>query len=113
MSKAFAVLLQDLRDSRTHAELTDKFAQLVKEVEQAGKSGSIVLTVKVAPASRAQPVDKVIVQPTVKLVSPKPEAGEDFFWLTDDAELSRNHPRQGDLPLREVTPPTEFKEAAK
>lgn len=31
MSKAFAVTLQDLRDGRTHAEMTEKFAQLIKE----------------------------------------------------------------------------------
>lgn len=112
MSKAFAVTLQDLRDGRTHAEMTEKFAQLIKEVEAAGKCGSISLTIKVSPASRAQPVDKVIVQPVVKLVSPKPEVGEDFFWLSDDAELCRNHPRQGDLPLREAVAPTTFKESA-
>lgn len=112
MTKAFAVILQDLRDGRTHAEMTEKFAQLVKEVEQSGKGGTIVLTVKVAPASRAQPIDKVIVQPSVKLNSPKPDVGEDFFWIDDDSQLSRNHPRQGDLPLREAAKPTTFKEAA-
>lgn len=113
MSKAFAVILQDLRDGRTHAEMSEKFAQLIKEVEQSGKAGSVTLTIKVAPASRAQPIDKIIVQPTVKLVSPKPDVGEDFFWLDDDSQLSRNHPRQGDLPLREAAAPAPFKEAAK
>lgn len=110
MSKAFAVILQDLRDGRTHADLSEQFAKLMKNVKDTGKAGSLVLTVKVTPASRTQPVDKVIVSPTVELKLPKPEAGEDFYWLDDDDELSRNHPRQGDLPLREATPPTQFKE---
>jgi hypothetical protein len=50
---------------------------------------------------------------TIKL--PNPERGEDFFWLTEENDLSRNHPRQGGLDLREVTPsqPTTFKEASK
>lgn len=103
MTKAFSVILQDLRDGRTHAELSEQFAKLVKEVEQAGKAGTLTLVIKVSPASRAQPVDKIIVSPTVALKPPKPDAGEDFFWLTDDSELSRNHPRQSDLPLREAT----------
>jgi hypothetical protein len=47
-----------------------------------------------------------------KLELPKPEQPSDFFWLTEDGETSRNHPRQHDLPLREVTPaPQTFKEA--
>lgn len=113
MSKAFAVILQDLRDGRTHAEMSEQFDKLVKEVEHTGKSGSLVLTIKIAPASRSQPIDKVIVSPTVTMKPPKPEAGEDFFWLTDDSELSRNHPRQNDLPLREATAPQQFMESAK
>ena len=50
---------------------------------------------------------------------PKPERGEDFYWVTDDNELSRNHPRQASLELRDIssigsnTPPTTFKEATK
>jgi hypothetical protein len=114
MTTAFSVLLQDLRDGRTHDEMSQKFAALVKEVEASGRSGTLTLTIKVSPSSRSQPVDKIIVSPTVKLTPPKPESGEDFFWLTEDSELSRNHPRQTDLPLRDVnSKPAEFKEAAK
>lgn len=114
MAKAFAILLHDLRDGRTHDDMTQKFAELVREVEQTGRSGTLTLTLKVSAASRAQPVDKIIVQPTVKLTPPKPEAGEDFFWLTDDSELSRNHPRQEGLDLRDATgKPEQLKEASK
>lgn len=114
MAQAFSIVLQDLRDGRTHDEMSQQFAALVKEVEHTGRSGTLTLTIKVSPASRAQPVDKVIVQPIVKLTPPKPEVGEDFFWLTEDSELSRNHPRQTGLDLREVDPsPAQFKEASK
>lgn len=40
MSKAFAVILQDLREGRTHSELSARFAELVKEVENAEFSGA-------------------------------------------------------------------------
>lgn len=116
MAKAFALILQDLRDGRTHDEMSQQFDQLIAQVQASGKSGTLTLTIKVAPASRAQPVDKVIVQPVVKLNPPKPEVGEDFFWVTDDAELSRNHPKQAALDLREATSnskPEQFKEATK
>ena len=114
MSISFALVLQDLRDGRTNTEMSKKFDELIKAVEASGKSGTLSLTIKVAPASRAQPVDKVIVQPVVKLTPPKPEVGEDFFWLTDDSELSRNHPRQAALELRDASSkPDNLKEATK
>ena len=44
----------------------------------------------------------------------KPETPTDFFYLTEDGETTRNHPKQQTLELREVTsttPPAQFKEA--
>ncbi|MDQ1260601.1 MAG: hypothetical protein QG643_2427, partial [Pseudomonadota bacterium] len=37
-----------------------------------------------------------------KLELPKPEQPSDFFWLTDEAEPTRQHPRQHALDLREA-----------
>jgi hypothetical protein len=37
-----------------------------------------------------------------KLELPKPEQPQDFFWLTDDAEPTRQHPRQHSLDLRDA-----------
>lgn len=111
--KAFAVTLQDLRDGRVHAELSQQFGELVSKVKETGKGGEITLKIKVKPQGRGGDVDKVIVSDAITVNMPKPERGEDFFWLTEDNELSRNHPKQGNLELRDATTPApvKFKEA--
>jgi hypothetical protein len=112
-TKAFALFLQELRDGRTHTELTSQLAELLTQVKETGRGGAIKLSIKVKPAGRGADVDKVVITDSVNVELPKPERGDDFFWLTDDNDLSRNHPRQGSLELRDATPsqPTAFKEA--
>jgi hypothetical protein len=83
-------------------------------VQATGRAGSLTIKVKVAPATRSNSgsVDKVTITADRKLELPKPEQPSDFFWLTEDGETSRNHPRQQDLPLRDVSAsPQTFKEA--
>ncbi|WP_314435492.1 hypothetical protein [Massilia timonae] len=111
--KAFALFLQDLRDGRAHAELTGSLADLLAAVKETGKPGEITLKIKVKPAGRGSDIDKVNITDLITAKLPKPDRGEDFFWLTDDNNLSRNHPRQQSLELREATPaqPQSFKEA--
>ena len=111
--RAFAVFLQELRDGRAHAELSTSLAELLAAVKETGKAGEITLKLKVKPASRGADVDKVTISDLITTKLPKPERGDDFFWLTDDNNLSRNHPRQQSLELREATPsqPQTFKEA--
>jgi len=113
--KAFAVFLQELRDGRTHAELSDQLANLLEKVKETGKGGEITLKLKVRPAGRGADVDKIVIGDSVSIKLPNPERGEDFFWLTDENALSRNHPRQGNLELREATisHPVTLKEATK
>ena len=111
--RAFAVFLQELRDGRAHAELSTSLAELLAAVKETGKAGEITLKLKVKPASRGSDVDKVTISDLITTKLPKPERGDDFFWLTDDNNLSRNHPRQQSLELREATPsqPQTFTEA--
>ncbi|KRB73464.1 hypothetical protein [Noviherbaspirillum sp. Root189] len=115
MSKAFAVFLQDLRDGRAHSELSGQLEELISKVKETGKAGGITLKIKIKPASRGGDVDKVTVSDLISVDLPKPERGEDFFWLTDDNDLSRNHPRQQSLELREAasSKPSNLKEASK
>jgi hypothetical protein len=102
--KAFAVTLQDLRDGRVHAELSQQFGDLVAKVRETGKGGEITLKIKVKPASRGADVEKVVVSDAISVTLPKPDRGEDFFYLTDGGDLSRNHPKQQSLELHEVVP---------
>lgn len=112
-TKAFALFLQDLRDGRAHAELTTSLAELLVAVKETGKVGEITLKIKVKPAGRGTDIDKVNITDAIVTKVPKPDRGEDFYWLTDDNNLSRNHPRQHSLELREAAAPQPqtFKEA--
>lgn len=102
--KAFNLLLTELNEGSTHAALTSDIAELLRTVQATGRAGSITLKIKVAPATRSNSgyVDKVTITADRKLELPKPEQPADFFYLTDEGETTRNHPRQHDLPLREV-----------
>lgn len=114
--KSFTHFLNEINEGSTQSALTADLAELLRTVQTTGRAGALALKVKVAPAVRSQSgaVDKVVVTVDRALSLPKPEQPSDFFWLTDDGETSRNHPRQHDLPLRDVatpsTPPT-LKEA--
>jgi hypothetical protein len=113
-NRAFAVLVQELRDGRTHTEMTNGLAELLAAVKDTGKGGSITLKIEVKPAGKgAVDVDKVMIIDKITTTLPKPERGSDFYWLTDDNDLSRNHPKQGHLDLREApaATPTNLKEA--
>jgi hypothetical protein len=114
-TKAFAVILQDIRDGRVHAELTNTMEELLTSVKETGKGGSITLKLTIKPARRGTDVDKVVITDSITASVPQHDRGEDFYWLTDDNDLSRNHPRQTTLDLREAgsPQPTALKEASK
>lgn len=112
-ARAFSMLLQDIRDGRTHSELTAAMDELIQAVRNTAKAGSITLEIKVKPSNRGHEVDRVTVTDKITTKIPKPERGDDFFFVTDDNNLSRNHPRQQALDLRAapITAPTNLKEA--
>ena len=100
--KAFSIFLQDLNMGQTHALLTQDLHDLLNTVRNTGRGGTLTVKIKVAPASRGGDVDKVTIVADRKLDLPKSEQPTDFFWLTDEAEPTRQHPRQHDLDLRDA-----------
>lgn len=101
--KAFNQFLIDLNDGSTHAGLTGDLQELLQSVKATGRTGSMTLKIKISSASKGSgEVDKITIVADRKLELPKPEQPQDFFWLTDDAEPTRHHPRQHSLDLREV-----------
>lgn len=100
--RAFSLVLQDIRDGRTHSELTAKMQELLTAVRNTGKVGTITLEIKVKPNARGGEVDRVIVTDKITAKIPTPERGDDYFFVTEDNNLSRNHPRQHSLDLRDA-----------
>lgn len=101
--KSFNQLLADLNDGSTLAGLTGDLAELLQAVQNTGRTGSMTLKIKIASASKGgSEVDKITIMADRKLELPKPEQPQDFFWLTDSAEPTRQHPRQHNLDLRDA-----------
>lgn len=114
--KAFSVFLTELNEGATHSAITADLAELLRTVQATGRAGALTIKIKVAPSLRGNStggVDKVNITADRVLALPKPEGQVDFFYLTEDGETTRNHPKQHDLPLRDVvsTAPVTFKEA--
>ena len=100
--KAFNLFLADLNDGQTHAGLTADLDELLRTVRNTGRAGSMTLKIKISPASKGGEVDKITINADRKLELPKPEQPSDFFWLTDPAEPTRQHPRRHQLQLRDA-----------
>lgn len=115
--KSFAHLLNEINEGSTHAALTQDMADLLRTVQTTGRAGKLTITLKVAPAVRntsGGDIDRINLTVDRTLALPKPETPTDFFYLTEDGETTRNHPKQQTLELREVTsttPPAQLKEA--
>ena len=101
--KAFSLFLVELNDGSTHSGLTADLMDLLQAVKNTGRTGSMTLKIKIASASKGgNEVDKITIVADRKLELPKPEQPQDFFWLTDEAEPTRQHPRQHALDLRDA-----------
>ncbi|KQP37578.1 hypothetical protein [Pseudorhodoferax sp. Leaf274] len=102
--RPFNLLLVDLNAGQTNATLSAHMEELLQAVKKHGRPGTLTVKLKVAPAGKGQAdVDKVLVACESQISLPKPEQPTDFFWMTDDAELSRKHPKQRELQLQDVS----------
>lgn len=102
--QSFAHFITDLNEGQTNSALSAHLAELFQAVKNHGRAGSLKLHIKVVPAVKgAGDVDKITVVVDSQLALPKPQQPNDFFFLTDDATPTRQHPRQRELPgLRQV-----------
>lgn len=101
--KPFTLFIAELNDGQTAAALTGHLSELFAAVKTHGLAGSLKLNIKVIPASAGNTgADKINVVCESQLALPKPKQPADFFFLTDDAQPTRRHPKQHELALREV-----------
>lgn len=109
------MVLTELNEGSIHAALTGDLDELLRTVQTTGRAGALTLKIKVVPAVKSDggAVDRINITADRKLELPKSVMPSDFFYLTDDGETTRNHPRQHSLELREVSSakPLNFKEA--
>jgi hypothetical protein len=97
----FQETILQMNNGATVAELSEALEKVVAAVRAAGKTGSITLTIKVAPASKGN-TDVLMVESQVRTRLPEPDRGMTIFFATTDNRLVRNDPKQQMLPLKIV-----------
>ena len=107
----FQETILQINNGATVAELSDALEKVVAAVRATGKSGSITLTVKVAPASKGSN-DVLLLESAIRSKLPEPDRGMTIFYATEDNRLVRNDPKQIQLPLRvvDIEQPKQLKE---
>lgn len=97
--RPFAAFIHEQRGGGLHGELTDVFAELVLAVIEHQVKGALQLQVLVAPNKDGV---TVTVTDKIKVTLPEGDRGAAIFFVDEDGNLSRQNPRQQELPLREV-----------
>lgn len=102
-TRPFADVLRDLSKGQLHDELSTLLQDLIGAVQDTGKAGKLVLTLTVKPLPKTDGMVAVADSVTVK--SPELDRNETYYFVDDDLNLTREHPRQQALPLRDVSTP--------
>ena len=94
----FIASITDLNDGAIASDLDRQLREVVMKARETGKSGSITLTLTVEPRG----ADSVIVVAKTATKMPKIEEPKSIFFVNDDGELVREHPKQSTLPFKTV-----------
>ena len=89
-------------------QASDKLAQLVKGIEETGKSGKLVIQLDLKQVAGGA----ISITPHVSTKVPEAKPDSTLLWPTVEGNLSIDNPRQQKLDLREVpTKAAELKSA--
>lgn len=87
----FAEVLRMMGDGRLHAELTEKWHDLVAAVNDHQKPGSLTLTFKVDIETKmTTPV--LVITDAVTMKAPQPARPKSMFYTDKHGNVSRDHP---------------------
>lgn len=99
MARPFADVLRDLAGGQSYDQLTGALSEIVEAVMLTRKAGDLTLKLKITPNGE----NSVRIADEIKVKVPEENRGHSIFFVASGGILSRNDPRQGDLPLRDVT----------
>lgn len=94
----FIASITDLNDGATASDLDRQLREVVLKARETGKPGSITLTLSVEPRG----ADSVIVVAKITEKMPKAEEPKSIFFVDDEGQLVREHPKQSTLPFKTV-----------
>ena len=94
----FIAMLAAKTGGVTLSEIDEKIAKLVCSVLATGKPGKLTYTIKISRNGGKG----VKVEDEVSVKEPKLETGISFFFADENGTLTRNDPRQMNIPFRPV-----------
>jgi hypothetical protein len=89
--RPFADFLIEQAKGKTHGELSDNLNELVRRVQETEKTGTLTLTIKVAPLKSNPEV--LVVTDEIKLRLPEHDRDGSLFY-SDEGNLVRDNPAQ-------------------
>ena len=101
MGLQIADVLRQLAGGSVYDDANAKLAEIVEAVKETRKAGELTIKLKISPNGDGS----VKVHEDVKAKVPELSRGDTVFFVTSGGILSRNDPRQGDLPLKVVKQP--------
>ena len=93
-TRPFADVLNSLRRGKTHREAGNLLQELIREVQATGRQGSLTLKLKVSRNKSGM----LEIDDTLSTVLPKPDRDSSLFFADDDGNLSKDDPRQPEIP---------------
>lgn len=103
MQRPFFDTLRDMRGGEVIAELAAKLQELVHAVQSTNATGSLTLTLEVKPMKGS--TEAVVVTDTIKAKVPQLKSAGTVMFPTPDGNLTRQHPKQPELPFTLVNDP--------
>lgn len=104
--RPFAAYLTETNGGRTHRQLSDAQHQLIEEVLRTGKSGTLTLTVTIAPDDVES--RRLVISEKVTTKLPVASVKKSIFWANPEGNLVRTDPSQmsfGDIrPVANAAP---------
>lgn len=89
--------LTEQRKGRFMVEASEALAQVVKACRETGKKGSVTIKLTVRPTST-----EIMLSDGIEPKIPKPDAAASVFYDDEQGNLTREDPKQNDLPFTEV-----------
>lgn len=102
MSNSFLTNVQTQRGGELLDELGDQYRDLIAAVRETGKKGKLVLELEVKP-SGGEDNEALTVHDNVKPTIPEHDRKPSMYFATQDNKLTRQHPQQQELPVRDAT----------
>lgn len=93
-SNGFTATIAELNRGRFVGEVSDKFAELCREVNRLGKRGELTVKLKVEPNTDGETFE---VKPFVDAKIPKSDLKPANFYMDENGRLLRDNPRQPEL----------------